>query len=578
MAQQKKSATRNTASAKARPKLVSVVSKNLKARPRLRKAVFAVALSLPILLLMMPVIISHNRMGSSDWDIFFAYHEAIRRVVLIYHQFPWWNPWISGGVPLFANPQNGLLSIETPFIMVFGTIWGMKLAAVVYMIAGFWGMYWLLRQLQTALTPRVLLSYIWVLSTFVTFHFWPGHYTFLLYLLTPWLFFFAMKLREGWWWTAAFGLAVGFFMNTNLHYITVQALLILFCWLIGQLIVEEDKKRLLKRMLAGGALALILIAPKLYFANQYVSQFAVPGSGLIQQTLSLSQGAEAFLLPLHSDPVRPFVGVVGWWEVSAYAGITTIALFFMAAFKFGSGYRKDRKINLGLVFLAAALLTFIIGLGPFARFSPYNLLRHLPIFESMQVPSRWFGWTILFILLTISRLKNWGRVPIILLSLAVAELTFINLKAMHTVFPYPVPPAVAQGSFQQYESFGQMTGYGIGKAIGSDMYQSTISNYGEINGYEPLVNRAMLGKKAAACGINLGCNLVSSNAEVTYWSPNVIKIKRLADGPISVNVNPGSYWLVNGHRAFPDYKVAEPGKKFIINPRATDIELRIDPL
>ena len=567
-------------------------------RPKLtlRNVLFFVIPTSIIIAVLSPMIISHNRMGGLDWDIFFAYHEAIRRAILTYHQFPWWDPWISGGVPLAANPQNGIISIETPFILVFGTIWGMKLAATTYFITGFWGMYALLRELanktipklkprtkskKVALVPiqtktqtgvRLLLSYIWIFSTFITFHFFAGHFTFLLYLLTPWLFFLALKLESSWSWAVLFGLFTGFFINTNLHYITVQAIFLLGFWLIGVFILSKRKKLFITRLLAASVLILLLIAPKLYFSNVYVSQFAVPGAGLIQQVTNFSTLKMAFL-HTKQNPLSPVLtGQLGWWEISAYVGITTMLLFAIAV---GTGlYQsyKQKRINLLLVFFVAALGCLLIGLGPFARFSPYHILSHFPVFKSMQVPSRWFGWTLLFILLTIGQLKSLQKLAFCLLLIAAVELTY--LQPIHLSFPYLKPQPVRSGAFEEYDNLAAP----LGTTMGSNMYQAIISNYGEVRGYEPLLNRATFGIPPATCGINVGCQLVSSNAKVLSWSPNEIKLKRLGPGPIWLNENPSSYWLVNGKRLFAHDRVTEPDKKFIINDPSQYIDAKINPL
>lgn len=109
----------------------------------------------------------------------------------------------------------------------------------------------------------------------------------------------------------------------------------------------------------------------------------------------------------------------------------------------------------------------------------------------------------------------------------------------------------------------------------SAMYQSILSNYGSIPGYEALITRSGIG--SLRCTV-AGCPpLVSSNAKVTYWSPNTIKLQRLAPGPISLNLNPSSYWLVNGKRLFPYDKVAEPDKPFVITDPSATIVLQMRP-
>ena len=50
---------------------------------------------------------------TADADVFSAWYEAVRRTLLENGEFPFWNPWSHGGVPLFANPQVAVLGLET---------------------------------------------------------------------------------------------------------------------------------------------------------------------------------------------------------------------------------------------------------------------------------------------------------------------------------------------------------------------------------------------------------------------------------------------------------------------------------
>jgi hypothetical protein len=179
-------------------------------------------------------------------------------------------------------------------------------------------------------------------------------------------------------------------------------------------------------------------------------------------------------------------------------------------------------------------------------------------------------------LLTISQLRGLQRLAQVLLLLAVAEL--IITQPFGKTFPYPLAPTTApEHSFQQYENYWQ----GIaGPTAISNMYQAVVANYGEINGYEPLINRVTIGIPPAVCAVNIdaGCDITSSNARVNYWSPNVIRLERTGPGAITLNVNPSSYWLVNGDRIFANDRVTEPNKKFIITNPSKYIEVKIAPL
>ncbi len=75
-----------------------------------------------VLLAYMPTLFRLDKTGREDWDYFNHHYEAIRITVLEYGQYPWWNPWNCGGMPLATNPQIAVESIFTLCSLVFGQI------------------------------------------------------------------------------------------------------------------------------------------------------------------------------------------------------------------------------------------------------------------------------------------------------------------------------------------------------------------------------------------------------------------------------------------------------------------------
>jgi hypothetical protein len=224
-------------------------------------------------------------------------------------------------------------------------------------------------------------------------------------------------------------------------------------------------------------------------------------------------------------------------------------------------------VNPGVIFLIGFIACFVLGLGPFARLSPYNILHHVSLLKNTEVPSRWFGWCLFFVVLTISQFRKIPKLSVVLLLVAAIELT-ANLP-FGKIFIYATPSPVANSAFKQHYDFLGPNPYS------SNMYKGVISDYGVVPAYEPILRRS--GINSVRCDLAENCNLISSNAQVTYWSPNTIKLKRLAPGPIDLDINPGSYWLVNGQRLFPNDRVTEPGKQFVITDPANNIELHIKP-
>ncbi|MEJ2745932.1 MAG: hypothetical protein P8123_09665, partial [bacterium] len=66
----------------------------------------------------LPVAAHVEYWGIDMWHRAFMLNGAARRTVLLYRQFPFWNPYMSGGAPLLANPAVSFLS--PTFLVVLG--------------------------------------------------------------------------------------------------------------------------------------------------------------------------------------------------------------------------------------------------------------------------------------------------------------------------------------------------------------------------------------------------------------------------------------------------------------------------
>lgn len=534
-------------------------------RKTLQTSLRFLLLSTPVVLYCLPLLRHLNNLGQYDWDLFFAVHEALRRTILTYHQWPWWNPWIAGGTPLFANPNAGLISLQTPFVLLFGTVAGLKIGAVAYFLAGFWGMYCFARRFKAERAQAAFLSYVWTFSSFTAFHLSVGHYVFLMYLLVPWLVYLYARKDESLVWAIGFGFFIALYINASLHYVVVQSLFMLVCAMGVELCVRRLRARLLLADLTAGLVALVLSAPRLPLAIQYISEFPreVP-----QVPIEIGLAVRAFVSPFQkiTDATSyPY----GWWEVSSYIGLTTLVAFALAWI--ASRIRVPKNQYWPTVWLGlAAAGTFVVGLGPFSAYAPYSVISTLPVFRLMHVSTRWFGWTLLFLTLSIAAFRDYRKVLIALLSLASLEL-FLHHRPLLDPFKHSL---AIKPTNQQFEQFDHYQG---AVPNSTSMYQAMLQNYGEIRGVEPILGYDV-NRPTQRCGINHGCTFVSSNATVTYWSPNRIHIRRQGTGPIYLNMNPSSYWTVNGQRIFRHFRVVEPNELFVVDDPSESIVLAIRPL
>jgi hypothetical protein len=216
----------------------------------------------------------------------------------------------------------------------------------------------------------------------------------------------------------------------------------------------------------------------------------------------------------------------------------------------------------------------LLALGRFSKFSPFNLLGELPVYKSMIAPARWMGWLFFGIILLIGLIKlnkRQEKIVGLLLVVSVLEITFFTvpyIRFMNPNIKYSVPNII-NNKFEQYDDYK--------KDEYMRYFSGTKANYGEVRGYEAILDYNLY-RPTNRCGINKGCGLVlTNNASIDYWSPNKIIVSRNQPGEIKLNINPGSYWLVNGKRIWPNDKVVVLTKDFTLNDNQNKYELLISP-
>lgn len=571
-----------------------------KTPPIIRVIVFTALLTIPIIIYCLPLLLTGNRLAVGDADYYIQLQEAARRSIFEYGQFPWWNPWVAGGVPLFANPQFGLVSIPSFFTFIFGSIIGYKIALSFYLIMGFWGLYLLFRKaFRTPIITTVLLGYIWTFGSFFAYRI-GGHYTFFIIQFFPFILLLFLKRKEikhSWLWL---GLLLGLMINAAAHYATIMSLAVFGIFVLVELIKVSTnyvKKSILattfavrldefRFLLMSGAVMLLIAGQRIYYSLEYFREYprAIPGP---ESSIGVIKAIFAMFGPVRQYTNTPSIPNWSWMEASAYIGIFTgfVAILCFIIFLRQKSLLKARISKISPLFiLILGVVFFLIGLGTFAgNLSPYNLLHILPVFSGMRVETRWLAWASLMVILFIA-LYNQSRYRKLincLLLVSVIELFVFgsNFMARSYVFEYknyPKNSTINQqilydtkrwGFTHHDENFTATTKANIGQVVAGDSLIDTRR-----------INGAYSVATVRCDSDESGCNFViTNNAKVSYWSPNIIKLKRTSPGDIKLNMNPGKYWLVNGRYIFTTMRLAEPNKEFIINDTSSDITIKLQP-
>lgn len=531
-----------------------------------------ILLTIPILIFLFPIISSGpNTILPGDYDMQVQMTEAARKTILEYKQFPWFNPWVSGGVPLFADPQFGLFSAQTLFALLFGSIIGWKIYIVLVFIVGFFGFAKLLKYLakpnnKVDLLWLYVLSYAWIMNSFFVLRS-GGHLTFMLLHLLPWVLYFYFSRDRSKKLNLLLISTLVYLIYSAVHYPTIIIFIVLlffytYDFLLLALIHKDKKRTLIKHIKFGiytfGSV-FILSIPRIVFTLEYLTRNSVKRL-VYEKFIGFKEVFVSIFTPPKLNLAAPNHYTWGPFEASAYSGILIfvflIILFVFASFKF----KKINKIN-PYIFPITYLSIISVAIGSGGVL--FWILQKFPIFSSMRVSTRWFFVaTTSFILLLyiglniyakrLTLLKTWAM--IVMAIVFFVEVFAFNGMLLRDVWDKNKLVLIYDVQNNSSETIEQEALWAPNNEISTNdklkityfaLTQATMLNKGQVIADNALVDTRFIltnrcDKDEIGCGF-----ITSNNGVVTYWSPNKIIINRTAPGEIKINVNLGRHWSIN---------------------------------
>jgi hypothetical protein len=255
-------------------------------------------------------------------------------------------------------------------------------------------------------------------------------------------------------------------------------------------------------------------------------------------------------------------------EVGAYIGVFTSLAALLCVVGYATRKKNKDSIRmrrLSLFVIGLGILFFLFGLGIFAgKLSPYSLLHHLPVFSGMRVATRWLVWTSLMVILFVALYDKTHFRKLINICLGISVIELFVIGSPQLASPYIITPAIYQSSSVLNEQVHyDVKRYGI--PYDENLTATTRSNIGQVIAGDSLLDTRQgppVGISTIRCDSDNSCPFVlTNNATVSSWSPNKITLKRIAPGPIKLNMNPGKYWLVNDEYVFAGMRLAEPSQE-----------------
>lgn len=306
-----------------------------------------------------------------DWGYFEHMWEATR-----VQGFALWDPFHCGGVSLWHNPQWQSLHPLYALTWVIGALGALKVFFAAHVAAGFAGMYRLTRTRGDGRAAAFTAAAVWSGSGFFAWHGVTGHSTFAAFLLAPWALL-AWRRAEG---DVRGAVAVaGVFTAALLAggtYPVPYLALLLAVDALPRLRTRSGREGVIRAGAVALPLTLLLAAVRVVPIVEALRR--EPRVMRERDSVSLHTLGEMLLARDHAyDSAQHNYA---WDEYGAYIGVGALAL---AALGCAISLRR-RHFALPLGALLFAGLT--LGDGPW--WHPWPALRHLPIYESLRVPSR----------------------------------------------------------------------------------------------------------------------------------------------------------------------------------------------
>jgi len=472
-----------------------------------------------------------------NWRYFETWVEAGRRSIMWYGQFPLWNPWTCGGQVYLANPQSLVTAPTFLWPLAFGTALGLKLQVVTYLFCAYDGMFRLARRLGLQLPGALLASVGFGAGGWLALHLSVGHCTFAGAALFPYLWLCYLRALEEWEWLIPLGALAAWVVALGATSTPPMAMVLLA--VVST--IDAVRKRTLRPYLvllaaaaAAAAVGAIRMFPALEFALDHPRHlFETDANGPLELLRNMYWWAG----------VQPVGGKRYWFhEYGLRLPFITVPLLLWSA-----RVKSARRVWI------VALLGASIVAGSAIPYGPWWMLKHLPLFRDLRVPSRYGILMALSLPLVcgfalddlLARLKDpvrRKRLAILVVALALVDGLGFDWFCFHKVFDTPIEVATREG-YRFHQEMGNWQVmmhhvlHGEG-AIGCDE-EAPLERAAELDlGDVPQVR--LLDPAAGAL-------------RGTRWTPNRIEVDLALTQPttVMINQNWNEHWKVDVGRVVP---------------------------
>ncbi len=556
----------------------------------------------------LPVFSNFNNWGIQDWDQHMFYQAAPRSIVLDYGQFPLWNPFYTGGMPLFANPQSTFFSPVWLLVLGWGPVWGLKIEIWLHLVIGLMGAYLVARHYRLGISAAILAAAVFMFSSMYSLSLAVGMTTFVTIAFVPWLILFFLKafadIRYAW--VAGLVCVLMYFGGGLFPLINTLTFIAVFSGL--SVLLAETKLVPTVKVLAVIVLVMLgLGAIKFLPSLELIRQFPRPesdysGYSLSSLAYSLFSRDQSLTAVLNMPMEKPglLTGIsYALDENGMYIGVIPFALFLTGAVVYFCRFK---------VWILTLAVFIWLAFGNRVPLSLWQAMRHLPLYSDLRVAQRFRFVFLLAIALLValgfqavrdylasitSRRRLAQAAPVAFVVLIIADLIIVSSAPLAEAFQIPPQAAPAREAFHQIWELPRYNKDGVfaepadkvtdvNEAYRRDMYNSwsalypsLLANEGTVHAYEAFfVPRKAVSRGSGRYRGEAYLEETAGTATYRIWSPNrlVIDINPAGAGHLVINQNYHTGWHVGG---YPKRRVEEVDGLLAVKvtPKDTEVEL-----
>jgi hypothetical protein len=533
------------------------------------------------LVFLTPIFKDFNYWGGRDWGLTEGFDIVPRETLLLYHQIPLWNPYVSGGTPLLADAQSLCLSPLFPIILVFNVMSGVKIQLIVWYVLGLFGMYLIGKELKMKTYAIYLMAFVFMYSSFYSLHETEGHIQTRSMPLLPWVFLFYLRALEDKKYTILCGLTMAFMLFDGGIYTLVSTAMILTLYSIFYSVKNVFEKRHRKNIL--NIFTTLFAVTILFFSIGAIKAIPLielslryPRLTEIDNTLfdgySLNYLYYAFLGQIQRkyvpDAVVGFRN--GWHEFGAYLG--PVALLLAVG---GIVFYVKREWPLALILVAGLALAF--GTSQ-SEMLIWSLLHHFPVFSSLRTPSRFILIALFPLYLFTGYMASKIESKKIVIGLILALVVFYNLLVVDSPTleeAFTLTPRMVNNA----GSFGQIVDNPQKLYVYGELHKRFLENKGVLNyGSMAFLSKIKPSAKSILDEDYRGeVYLISGvgSAVLKYFSPNrlLVEISTQKDDTLIINQEYDSGWKTPGREVYNKTGLIAVA----VNPEDSEILLYYSP-